>query len=36
MTYKDLNLDNVEQKVKKKNDIKLGLKAFNFLIQNLI
>ena len=30
MIYKDVNLDNVELKVKKKNDIKLGLKAFNF------
>ena len=35
MIYKDVNLDNVELKVKKKNDIKLGLKAFNFFNSKL-
>ena len=35
MIYKDVNLDNVELKVKKKNDIKLGLEAFNFFNSKL-
>ena len=35
MIYKDVNLDNVELKVKKKKDIKLGLKAFNFFNSKL-
>ena len=35
MIYKDVNLDNVELKVKKKNDIELGLKAFNFFSSKL-
>ena len=35
MIYKDVNLDNVELKVKKKNDIKLGFKAFNFFNSKL-
>ena len=35
MIYKDVNLDDVELKVQKKNNIKLGLKAFNFFNSKL-